>query len=51
MLATLKSEKVKEKKEEVTALLGKLPDERFALLVNLGKKITDFRSVTSRMPK
>lgn len=32
----------KEKKKEITSLLGDMPDERFALLVNLGKKITDY---------
>ena len=32
----------KEKRREVEALIGKLPDERYALLVNLSKKITDF---------
>lgn len=48
VLRVLKSEKVREtdKKKEVEALLygreGKMPDERFALLVNLSKKITDF---------
>ena len=35
--------KDKEKKVETEELLGsKLAEERFALLVNLGKKITDF---------
>lgn len=34
--------KDKEKKKEVENLLGELADERFALLVNLGKKITDW---------
>ena len=32
----------REKKKETESLLGGLADERFALLVNLGKKITDF---------
>ena len=32
----------KDKKKEITSLLGDMPDERFALLVNLGKKITDY---------
>ena len=32
----------KEKKRETEALLGPLAEERFALLMNLGKKITDF---------
>ena len=34
--------KDKERKKEVEGLLGSLADERFALLVNLGKKITDW---------
>ena len=48
VLRVLKSEKVREtdKKKEIEALLygkeGKMPDERFALLVNLSKKISDF---------
>ncbi|XP_072177738.1 U5 small nuclear ribonucleoprotein 200 kDa helicase-like [Diadema setosum] len=44
VLATLKSEhtKNKDKKKELEALLGTLAEERFALLVNLGKKITDY---------
>ena len=45
MLVTLKDKKQsdKEKKKETEALLGvTLPEERFALLTNLGKKITDF---------
>lgn len=46
VLAVLKSDKMKdrEKKRECDGLLGILADERFALLVNLGKKITDFGS-------
>ena len=45
VLCTLKNMEMKdkEKKKETEALLGtSLPDERFALLVNLGKKITDW---------
>lgn len=44
VLAVLKNDKLKEKekKRETELLLGSLADERFALLVNLGKKITDF---------
>lgn len=44
VLAVLKNDKLKEKekKKETEALLGSIPEERFALLVNLGKKITDF---------
>ncbi|KHJ42995.1 Sec63 domain protein [Trichuris suis] len=48
VLATLKSDKVRdrERKHEIEALLGALPDERFALLSNLGKKITDYAAYT-----
>lgn len=44
VLIVLKNDKLKdlEKKKEIEMLLGSIPDERFALLVNLGKKITDF---------
>lgn len=44
VLAVLKNDKLKdkEKKRETESLLGGLAEERFALLVNLGKKITDF---------
>eukprot|EP00057_Strongylocentrotus_purpuratus_P008588 XP_011663062.1 PREDICTED: LOW QUALITY PROTEIN: U5 small nuclear ribonucleoprotein 200 kDa helicase-like [Strongylocentrotus purpuratus] len=44
VLATLKNEhsKNKDKKKELEQLLGTLAEERFALLVNLGKKITDY---------
>ncbi|XP_028179425.1 putative U5 small nuclear ribonucleoprotein 200 kDa helicase, partial [Ostrinia furnacalis] len=44
VLVVLKNDKLKdpEKKKEIEMLLGPIPDERFALLVNLGKKITDF---------
>jgi pre-mRNA-splicing helicase BRR2 len=43
-LAVLKNDRLKEreKKRETESLLGNLAEERFALLVNLGKKITDF---------
>lgn len=34
--------KDKERKKEVEELLGGLAEERFAVLVNLGKKITDW---------
>ena len=41
---TLKNDKISsiEKKIEIEAILGSLDEERFALLVNLCKKITDF---------
>ncbi|XP_017483970.1 PREDICTED: putative U5 small nuclear ribonucleoprotein 200 kDa helicase, partial [Rhagoletis zephyria] len=46
ILAVLKNDKLKdrERKREIDSLLGSVTDERFALLVNLGKKITDFGS-------
>lgn len=49
VLVVLKNDKLKdrERKTQIGSLLGSdLPDERFALLVNLGKKITDFGSDT-----
>ncbi|XP_002165482.2 U5 small nuclear ribonucleoprotein 200 kDa helicase isoform X1 [Hydra vulgaris] len=44
VLITLKDERLKdkEKKKEISALLGNMPDERYALLSNLGRKITDY---------
>lgn len=44
VLIVLKNDRMKdkEKKKEVEGLLGELAEERFALLVNLGKKITDW---------
>lgn len=44
VLAVLKNDRMKEKekKKEVENLLGPTQDERFALLVNLGRKITDW---------
>ena len=44
VLATLKEEhlKEKEKQREIISLLGPVDDDRFALLVGLGKKITDY---------
>ncbi|XP_060524349.1 U5 small nuclear ribonucleoprotein 200 kDa helicase [Cylas formicarius] len=46
VLSVLKNDKLKEreKKKETEQLLGPIAEERFALLVNLGKKITDFGS-------
>ena len=40
----LKNDRLKDKErmKEVEGLLGGLAEERFALLVNLGKKITDW---------
>ncbi|XP_067656314.1 U5 small nuclear ribonucleoprotein 200 kDa helicase-like isoform X1 [Haliotis asinina] len=44
VLAVLKNDRMKdrERKREVEGLLGNMAEERFALLVNLGKKITDW---------
>ncbi|PZC71642.1 hypothetical protein B5X24_HaOG212853 [Helicoverpa armigera] len=49
VLVVLKNDKLKdpEKKKEIEMLLGPVADERFALLVNLGKKITDFNISSS----
>ena len=46
VLAVLKNDRTKdrEKRREVEVLLGGLAEERYALLVNLGKKITDWGS-------
>ena len=46
VLTVLKNDRMKDKerKKETEGLLGPLAEERFALLVNLGKKITDFGS-------
>jgi len=47
VLICLKDDKAKDKerKKEISALLGSMADERYALLVNLGKKITDYSAV------
>ena len=56
VLAVLKNDRMKEreKKKDVEGLLGNMPEERFALLVNLGRKITDWgqeeRAPTSKFP-
>jgi pre-mRNA-splicing helicase BRR2 len=44
VLTELKRDDITEKKKkvEVEGLLGEMPEEKFALLVGLGKKITDF---------
>ncbi|ESO86122.1 hypothetical protein LOTGIDRAFT_239637 [Lottia gigantea] len=44
VLAVLKNDRMREKErmKEFGNLLGPIPEERFALLVNLGKKITDY---------
>jgi pre-mRNA-splicing helicase BRR2 len=46
ILAVLKNDRLKDKerKKETEGLLGPLAEERFALLVNLGKKISDFNT-------
>lgn len=41
-LVTLLVLQDKEKRKEVTDLIGKMDDERFHVLVSLGKKITDY---------
>lgn len=43
-MAVLKNDRLKDKerRRDVERLLDKMPDERFALLVNLGKKISDW---------
>ena len=42
----MKNDKMREKerKREVESLLGSLAEERYALLVNLGKKISDWHT-------
>ncbi|XP_046850049.1 U5 small nuclear ribonucleoprotein 200 kDa helicase-like [Xenia sp. Carnegie-2017] len=44
VLHTLKNDKIrdKERHKDILGLLGNMADERYALLVNLGKKITDY---------
>lgn len=44
ILAVLKNERMRDpdKRKEIDSLLGSIPEERFALLTNLGKKIIDF---------
>lgn len=44
VLSVLKNDKMrdKERKREVESLLGSMPEERYAVLVNLGKKISDW---------
>lgn len=46
VLVVLKNDKMQnnKKKKEVETFLGALPDERYAFLVNIAKKITDFGS-------
>ena len=44
VLASLKNDKMREKerRKECELLLGKMPDEKYSVLVNLTKKISDF---------
>ena len=44
VLATLKEERLKEKEKqkEIISLLGPVDNDRYAILVGLGKKITDY---------
>ena len=58
VLATLKSDhmKEKEKKKEISSLLGSLDDEQFAMLSGLGRRVTDYgadkhAAVESKCPK
>ena len=46
VLATLKNDRMrdKERRKDCEAMLGSLADERYALVVNLCKKITDWGS-------
>jgi len=46
VLIVLKNDRLrdKERKKEIEGLLGPVAEERFALLVNLGKKISDWGS-------
>lgn len=45
-LSILKDDALRDhdRKKQVESLLGKLPDERFAALIDLGKRVTDFTS-------
>ncbi|XP_067928050.1 U5 small nuclear ribonucleoprotein 200 kDa helicase-like [Watersipora subatra] len=51
ILMVLKNDRLrdKERKKEIESLLGSVAEERFALLVNLGKKITDWGSHEERV--
>ena len=44
MLSSLKDEHLKEreKQKEIVSLLGPVNDDKFALLVGLGKRISDY---------
>ena len=44
MLTELKRDDILEKKKklEIESLLGEMPEDKFALLVGLGRKISDF---------
>lgn len=50
ILMVLKNDRLrdKERKKEIESLLGSIAEERFALMVNLGKKITDWGSHDDR---
>lgn len=51
ILILLKNDRLrdKERKKEIESLLGTIAEERFALMVNLGKKITDWGSHDERV--
>ena len=42
VLATLKADHLKEKKKEISSLLGPLEEDQFAMLSGLGRRITDY---------
>ena len=50
VLAALKNNKIrdKERRKEVESLMGPLADERYNIIVSLGKKITDWKEDTEK---
>jgi len=50
VLGSLKNQKTREKerRREVESLVGKMPDDKYSVLVNLTKKITDFAADDSK---
>ncbi|KAL3318570.1 hypothetical protein Ciccas_002773 [Cichlidogyrus casuarinus] len=51
ILVSLKNSKLRDKdrRNEVESLIGPLPDERYNIFVNLGKKITDWKDDTAKV--
>lgn len=51
VLKTLKTDRIKdtERRKELESLLGQFADERYAVLVNLCKKITDYSENTGEV--